>query len=103
MREVIPMDEIQALAPVYCGICGWIAVAEGETYRPNAARDERSVFTWQYCADCQAVAGVAYLWCGGQDNRLNAEDLDRWAREHVDVPGYGPHARAYLARKGGAS
>lgn len=85
--------------------CAWclITIEPGTVYTRDSLAYDGHAYDWISCTDCDDLVSVVYRSCDYPDEGVNAEDYYEWAEAYADDPVHGEAARAYLARRGGAS
>lgn len=80
-----------------CMTCARVAAIKGETYTRTTLAYDGTVYDWIQCQPCRRIALSVAYWSTSADG-IGQGDYADWADEHRDDPGFGPTARAYLAR-----
>lgn len=81
--------------------CDWCfgTIAVREQYRRATNIGYDGIYEWVSCMPCEGIASDVWYWSGQPDEGMDADTFEEWARQHVDHPTIGVHARAYLSRR----
>lgn len=85
-----------------CDACLTI-IEEGTRYSRSAIAYDGRVSSWKSCTDCVPLNVEVWDWAYQPEDGVGPDEYGEWAEEHRDDPEHGEAARAYLARRGGAS
>lgn len=85
-----------------CSCCAG-RIELGEVYSRDTYVYDGRVYDWRTCDPCKVITGTVSAWWNGADEGITGETFAEWAHEHRDDAEHGEAARAYLARRGGAS
>lgn len=101
MPEFVSSSKVTARKPHRCQCCGVVAIQPGQKYDRSVFVYDGRIYTWVSCADCDAINGEVFDWCGQPwDEGIGADQFAEWATEHQNTD---PRAAAYLARRYGQS